>query len=66
MEMEYNAKEKYEKEKLEMTRKINDAQSELDKYKSEYRSKLNELEYEKRMLSDRKEYLEKYEEKAIR
>lgn len=65
-EMEYNAKEKYEKEKLELTRKTNDAQSELDKYKSEYRSKLNELEYEKRMLSDRKEYLEKYEEKAIR
>lgn len=65
-EMEYNAKERFEKERLELLKKMNDAQTELDNYKSQYKSKINELEYQKRMLTDEKEFFEKYKEEAIK
>lgn len=65
-DMEYNAKERFEKERLELLKKMNDAQTELDNYKSQYKSKINELEYQKRMLCDEKEFFEKYKEEAIK
>ena len=63
-ELEYNAKEKYEKEKLDLVRKSNEKNSELEMYKSEYKNKLTEIEYERRMIQDEKMFFEKYKDEA--
>lgn len=65
-EMEFNAKEKNEKERLELMRKINNTEAELEKYKSEYKSKNNELEYEKRKFYDEKEFFEKFKNEELK
>jgi hypothetical protein len=64
--LEYNAKEKYEREKLELTQKSNDMKNETDTLKSEYNQKLSELEYQKKIYLEEKNYFEKFKDEAIK
>ena len=65
-EMEYNAKEKYERERLELVRSNNERMSEMDSLKMDYRNKLTELDYEKRILQDEKSFFEKFKDESLK
>jgi hypothetical protein len=62
--LEYNAKEKYERDRLEIIQKQNEMKNETDSLKSEYNNKLNEMEYQKKLFVEEKTYFEKYREEA--
>lgn len=64
--LEFNAKEKYEREKLEIMQKHNDMKQDLDGLKNDYHQKNIDLEYQRKMLVEEKNFFDKYKEEAIK
>jgi len=56
--LEYNSKEKFDKDKLELEHKVQELKMETDSLKSEYHQKLSDVEYQS--------FFEKYKEEAIK
>lgn len=64
--LEFNAKEKYEREKLEMIQKQSDMKHDVDSLKNDYHQKITDLEYQRKILVEEKNFFEKYKEEAIK
>ena len=64
--LEYNSKEKFDKDKLELEHKVQQLKMETDELKNEYFQKLNDVEYQKKMLLEEKSFFEKYKDEAIK
>lgn len=64
--LEYNAKEKYERERLEINQKHNDMKSEMDTIKNDYHQKLNEVDYQKKIFVEEKNFFDKYKDEALK
>lgn len=64
--LEFNAKEKYEREKLEIMQKQSEMKIELDSLKSDFHQKLNDLEYNKKIFEEEKKFFEKFKDEALK
>lgn len=64
--LEFNAKEKYEREKMDFMQKQTEMKSELDSLKNDFNQKMTDLEYQKRILNEEKNFFEKYKDEAIK
>lgn len=63
---EYAIKEKYEKEKIDLNRKYDEMKIELETMKSNYISKVNEVEYQRKMFEEEKKYFDKYKDDTLK
>ena len=59
-----NLSDANEYENLEIIQKQSEMKNETDALKSDYNNKLNELEYQKKLFTEEKNYFEKYREEA--
>jgi hypothetical protein len=63
---EFNSKEKYEKEQLLFIQKQTEMKNELDSLRNEYNQKTIDLDYQKKILNEEKNFFEKYKDEAIK
>jgi hypothetical protein len=64
--MEFHSKEKYEREKLELSHKQSEWKIEIETIKNNYYQKLSDLEYKERMMTEDKSYFEKYKDEVYK
>ena len=64
--LEYNAKEKFEREKLELEQKVHFLKMETDTLKNEYFQKISDNDYQRKMLNEEKNFFEKYKDEAVK
>ena len=63
---QYESKEKFEREKIDLVSKHDEMKLELETLKANYQSKLNEVEYQKKILEEEKKYFDKYKEESLK
>ncbi len=64
--LEFNAKEKYERERLDYIQKQADMKTEIESLRSDFNQKLNDLEYSKKIFDEEKKFFEKFKEEALK
>ena len=62
--LEFNSKEKYEREKMELTQRQAEMKIEVDSIKSEYQQRFNEVDYQQKILTEEKKFFEKSKEET--
>lgn len=64
--LEYQSKEKYDKDSLILSYKENEMKMEMDNIQNEYNTKKTELDYQYKKLNEEKQFFEKFKEDAFK